>query len=143
MTSITGAPLRAGRRTVNRLKFEWDSYQQNCPSRMVLNRIADKWAVLILGVLEGEPTRFNQLRREIEGVSQKVLSQTLRKLERDGLVQRTVIPTTPVAVEYAITPLGRTLAATVEAIRAWSEVHIEEVLEAQKQFDARAEASSY
>jgi DNA-binding HxlR family transcriptional regulator len=128
---------------VNRLKLEWDPYQQNCPTRMVLNRIADKWAVLILGVLQDEPTRFNQLRREIEGVSQKVLSQTLRKLERDGLVLRTVIPTTPVAVEYAITPLGRTLASTVEAIRAWSEAHIEDVLEAQKQFDAKLEASPY
>ncbi len=128
---------------MNRLKIEWDPYQQNCPTRMVLTRISDKWAVLILGVLQDEPTRFNQLRREIEGVSQKVLSQTLRKLERDGLVLRTVIPTTPVAVEYAITPLGRTLAATVDAIRVWSEAHIEDVLEAQKQFDARLEASSY
>jgi len=128
---------------VNRLKLEWDPYQQNCPTRMVLDRIAGKWSVLILGVLQDEPTRFNQLRREIEGVSQKVLSQTLRRLERDGLVLRTVIPTTPVAVEYAITPLGRTLAGTVEAIRAWSEAHIEDVLEAQKQFDARADASPY
>ena len=126
---------------MNRLKFDWDPYQQNCPTRMVLDRIADKWAVLILGILDDGSARFNQLRREIEGVSQKVLSQTLRRLERDGLVRRTVIPTTPVAVEYAITPLGRTLAAPVDAIRAWSEVHIEEVLEAQKQFDAKAEAS--
>lgn len=113
-------------------------YAANCPTRLVLDRIADKWTVLVLGLLGDGPVRFNRLRREIEGLSQKVLAQTLRKLERDGLVDRTAYPTVPVTVEYALTPLGRTLAAAVEPLRAWAESHIEEVLSAQQTYDTRA-----
>lgn len=113
-------------------------YHANCPTRLVLDRVGDKWAVLILGLLSAEPRRFNQLRREVEGVSQKVLSQTLKSLQRDGLVQRTAYPTVPVTVEYAITPLGRTLAATVDALRIWAETHFDDVLAAQQAYDASA-----
>lgn len=112
-------------------------YSADCPTRLVLDRIADKWTVLLLGLLGKEPVRFNRLRREIEGLSQKVLAQTLRKLERDGLVSRTAFPTVPVTVEYALTPLGRTLAAAVEPLRVWAENHIQEVRRAQQVYDGR------
>jgi DNA-binding HxlR family transcriptional regulator len=120
----------------------WNAYAAGCPTRLVLDRVADKWSVLVLGLLAECPQRFNQLRRQIEGLSQKMLSQTLKGLERDGLVSRKVTPTAPVTVEYRLTPLGQTLTATVEALRDWAETHIEEVLTAQKRYDARALAWS-
>jgi DNA-binding HxlR family transcriptional regulator len=113
-------------------------YAAKCATRVVLDRIADKWTVLVMGLLDGGPIRFNQLRREVEGLSQKVLSQTLRRMERDGLVTRTAYPTVPVTVEYTLTPLGRTLASTVAPLRAWAENHIEEVLRAQHAYDTRS-----
>jgi DNA-binding HxlR family transcriptional regulator len=114
----------------------WNAYAGTCPTRMVLDRIADKWAVLVLGLLADGPVRFNQLRRQIQGISQKMLSQTLKSLERDGLVSRKVTPTVPVTVEYAVTPLGQTLSATVDSLRIWAETHMEQVLLAQQQYDA-------
>lgn len=113
----------------------YDVYSEACPTRLVLDRLADKWAVLVLALLARGPRRFNALRREIEGLSQKVLSQTLKRLERDGLVARQAFPTVPVTVEYSITPLGRTLAETVEALARWAETHIETVLAAQRAYD--------
>ena len=113
-----------------------DVYEERCPTRLVLDRIADKWAVLILDLLRGGPVRFNQIRRTIKGISQKVLSQTLKKLERDGLVTRSVFPTVPVTVEYALTPLGRTLTDTIAALAHWAEHNIEAVLAAQQAYDA-------
>jgi len=117
-------------------KPAWNTYATTCPTRLVLDRIADKWAVLVLGLLGNGPVRFNRLRRQIEGISQKMLSQTLKSLERDGLVSRKVTPTVPVTVEYSITPLGETLSATVDNLRIWAETHIEKVLVAQQQYDA-------
>jgi DNA-binding HxlR family transcriptional regulator len=114
----------------------WNAYADTCPTRLVLDRIADKWAVLVLGLLADGPVRFNQLRRQIRGISQKMLSQTLKSLERDGLVSRKVTPTVPVTVEYAVTPLGGTLSATVDSLRIWAETHMEEVLMAQRQYDS-------
>ena len=90
-----------------------DVYSADCPTRQILDRVGDKWAVLILLLLREQPTRFNQLRRTIEGISQKMLSQVLKSLERDGLIRRRAIATVPVTVEYSITPLGATLAAAV------------------------------
>lgn len=113
-------------------------YAAACPTRLVLDRIGNKWAVLILGLLAEGPLRFNALRRKIEGISQKMLSQTLRSLERDGLVSRRAIATVPVTVEYAITPLGRTLALAVDALRLWAEANIDEVLAAQRRYDEAA-----
>ena len=115
----------------------WDPYSDKCPTRLVLDRIGDKWTVLVLGLLESGPVRFNKLRREIAGLSQKVLAQTLRGLERDGLVTRTAYPTVPVTVEYALTPLGRTLSDAVAPLRAWAGDHIEDVILAQRAYDAR------
>jgi DNA-binding HxlR family transcriptional regulator len=110
-------------------------YNANCPTRLILDRIADKWTVLVLGFLEREPVRFNELRRRIDGISQKMLAQTLRQLERDGLVTRTAIATVPVTVEYAITPLGLTLSDTVKALTNWAEQHIADVQHAQQRYD--------
>ncbi len=114
---------------------DWNAYANDCPTRMVLDRIADKWAVLVLGLLGDGPVRFNQLRRQIGGISQKMLSKTLKSLERDGLVSRKVIPTVPVTVEYAVTPLGRTLSVTIDSLRIWAETHMEQVMEAQRAYD--------
>lgn len=116
-------------------KSIWNAYDANCPTRLVLNRIADKWTVLVVSLLERGTKRFSNLQREIGGVSQKMLTQTLRGLERDGLVTRTIYPTVPPKVEYALTPLGRTLVGLVDAIRMWSENNIEEVTKAQKAYD--------
>ena len=119
----------------------YDVFEDRCPTRLVLDRLADKWALLVLDRLRGEPVRFNGLRRDIKGVSQKVLSQTLKALERDGLVTRSVFPTVPVTVEYAMTPLGRTLTETVAALAHWAERNMDEVLAAQAAYDARLAAT--
>jgi DNA-binding HxlR family transcriptional regulator len=106
---------------------------------MVLDRIADKWTVLIVGALEEKTKRFGELRREVGGVSQKMLTQTLRGLERDGVVARTVYASVPPKVEYSLTALGRTLIRILEAIREWSEQNIEDVLKARVEYDCRTE----
>lgn len=117
---------------------DWNVYNQHCPTRMVLDRIADKWTVLTIGVLATETKRFGQLRRELDGVSQKMLTQTLRGLERDGIVHRQVYATVPPKVEYSLTDLGSTLVALLEELRHWSENHIESVLSARQQYDERS-----
>ena len=114
----------------------WQPYSAHCPSRQALDRIGDKWSVLVLCLLGRETLRFNELKRRIEGVSQKMLSQTLKGLERDGLIGRTAYPTVPVTVEYAITPLGRTLNQTLDAMRVWAIEHMDEVVAAQQAYDA-------
>jgi DNA-binding HxlR family transcriptional regulator len=123
--------------------MKWDVYNQRCPTRMVLDRIADKWTVLVVGALEDKTKRFGELRREIGGVSQKMLTQTLRGLEMDGLVARRVYASVPPKVEYTLTKLGRTLIPVLEAIREWSEHNIEGVLEARSHYDTRAESETF
>ncbi|ULR45594.1 helix-turn-helix domain-containing protein [Rhizobium sp. K102] len=115
----------------------YNVYEDRCPTRLVLDRLADKWALLILDRLQGGPVRFNHIRREIKGISQKVLSQTLRKLERNGLISRTIFPTVPVTVEYALTPLGRTLTDTVSALTHWAEKNMDAIFAAQRAYDER------
>jgi DNA-binding HxlR family transcriptional regulator len=112
------------------------------PTRQILDRVGDKWAVLILLLLRFEALRFNQLRRGIEGISQKMLSQVLKSLERDGLVKRRAIATVPVTVEYSITPLGKTLAAAVDPLRDWAETNLKDVLAAQRRYDAQQHAKA-
>jgi DNA-binding HxlR family transcriptional regulator len=109
----------------------YDPYAALCPTRQALDRIADKWTVLIIGLLADRPHRFGELRRSIGGISQKMLTQTLRSLEHDGLVSRRVEATVPVTVEYSLTRTGRTLIEPLEAIRRWAEEHIEHVLAAR------------
>ena len=120
--------------------MKWDAYDEHCPTRMVLDRIADKWTVLIVGALEDKTKRFGELRREIGGVSQKMLTQTLRGLERDGLVARRVYASVPPKVEYSLTELGRTLVHILEAIREWSENNIKKVLKSRDDYGSRAES---
>jgi DNA-binding HxlR family transcriptional regulator len=98
-----------------------------CPSRLVLERIADKWTALIIQVLARGTLRYTALRREIGGISQKMLTQTLRSLERDGLVHRWVHPVVPPRVEYSLTRLGRTLIPPLQALCRWSEKHLPEL----------------
>ncbi len=117
-------------------------YSADCPTRHILDRVGDKWAVLILLLLRHEALRFNQLRRGIEGISQKMLSQVLKSLERDGLVKRRAIATVPVTVEYSITPLGKTLAAAVDPLRDWAEHNLKDVLTAQRRYDAQQHAKA-
>jgi DNA-binding HxlR family transcriptional regulator len=119
-----------------------NAYSAECPTRRILDRVGDKWAVLILLLIRDEPMRFNALRRTIEGISQKMLSQVLKSLERDGLIKRRVFATVPVTVEYSITALGITLAAAVDPLRDWAEQNLKEVLAAQRRYDAQRSAKA-
>jgi DNA-binding HxlR family transcriptional regulator len=107
--------------------IDYSVYAAQCPTRQALDRIADKWTALIVGLLGRRAHRFGELRRGVEGISHKVLSQMLRSLERDGLVHRSVLATKPPSVEYSLTPLGATLVQPLAAIRDWAEQHIEAV----------------
>ncbi len=107
----------------------------DCPSRVLFEQIADKWSMMVLTVLDDGPQRFNAVKRRLEGVTQKALTQCLRRLERNGLIARRVLPTSPVAVEYSITPLGRTLQPPFNALYAWTLEHMPEVDRARSAFD--------
>jgi DNA-binding HxlR family transcriptional regulator len=113
----------------------FDMMQENCPTRQVLGRIADKWTTLVVLALEDGTLRFSQLRARIGGVTQKMLTQTLRALERDGMVSRKVYPTVPVSVEYTLTPLGHSLAKAVSVIRRWAYGHMDAIEAARRRFD--------
>lgn len=106
-----------------------------CPSRLILDRIADKWTALIIQILARGTLRYSALHREIGDISQKVLTQTLRSLERDGLVRRKVHPVASPKVEYTLTPLGRTLIEPLQGLCRWSEKHLP-ALEAHRQLAA-------
>jgi DNA-binding HxlR family transcriptional regulator len=131
-------------------KVEYDAFLANCPSRQVLARISDKWVALVLAALgsegpepaencvgEPQPMRYSELSRRLAGVSQKMLTQTLRYLERDGLVTRTVTPTVPVTVTYELTDLGSSLQDVMRGIKAWAEAHIDEVHANRAKYDAQ------
>lgn len=116
-------------------RLTYDIYNNCCPAREVLGRLADKWALLILDRLEQGPVRFNRLKRDIQGVSQKMLTQSLRRLERDGLVHRAVQPTVPITVEYSLTALGKTLTETVTVLTHWAEHNMDAIIAAQAAYD--------
>ncbi|HUR74780.1 MAG TPA: helix-turn-helix domain-containing protein, partial [Sporichthya sp.] len=118
-------------------KWVADPLVAACPSREVLDRIGDKWSVLVLGQLGEGSRRFTELARAIEGVSQKMLTQTLRGLERDGLITRTVFASVPPRVDYALTDLGRTLSAPLHALEAWARNHMADVVRARSKYDAK------
>ena len=118
-----------------------DQTNHACPIRDVLDRIGDAWSLLVMLELGQGPCRFNALRRVVGGISQRMLAVTLRQLERDGLVSRTVLPLSPPQVEYALTDLGSSLLDKVEALRAWAEASQPQVRAARAAFDARAEAA--
>jgi DNA-binding HxlR family transcriptional regulator len=118
----------------------WDPYQLNCPCRGLLDLVANKWTALVIGALDERPHRFGELRRRVEGISQKVLTQNLRNLERDGLITRTVYPTTPPSVEYALSELGADLGPYLVALDNWSRDKFRHVLRARAAYDERASA---
>ena len=118
-----------------------DVYARNCPSRQILDRIGDTWSVLVVTMLADGPRRYTELARKIEGVSPKMLTQTLRGLERDGLITRTVHPVVPPRVDYALTDLGRSLLGLVSALEQWAEAHIDQVAAARSAYDDREMAS--
>ncbi|MBO9707121.1 MAG: helix-turn-helix transcriptional regulator [Caulobacter sp.] len=118
-----------------------DVFAADCPTRRLLDRIGDKWSVLILLLLGGGDLRFSELKRRIRGVSQKMLSQTLRALERDGLVHRRVEPTVPVTVIYSVTPLGGELLGALRLMIDWAETRMPEVAAAQGRYDQRINLS--
>lgn len=124
--------------TIDPCRPAWNPYLATCPTRQVLDCVADKWTVLVLGLLRAGPWRFGQLRKGIEGLSQKMLTQTLRALERDGIVRREVFACSPPKVEYSLTPLGQSLAATLDALRLWAERHMDEVMRHRNLYDEAA-----
>jgi DNA-binding HxlR family transcriptional regulator len=144
MPTTTAAQKRA------QAKGAYDAFLASCPSRQLLGRISDKWVALILAALGsdgphpgaaciGAPRsmRYSQLSRRLAGVSQKMLTQTLRSLERDGLLTRTVTPTVPVTVTYELTDLGLSLQQVMGGIKVWAEAHMDEVLANRQGYDTR------
>ena len=121
-------------------KREYDAFLAECPTRELLESLSDKWMGLVLGALAEDPKRHSELARRIAGVSQKMLTQTLRTLESDGLVTRTVTPSVPVRVDYDLTPLGRDLLPVVRAVKDWAETHFDAVHTAREAYDARVAA---
>ncbi len=119
-----------------------DVYAKDCASRQLLDRIGDTWSVLIVASLADGPLRYSQLAARIDGISPKMLTQTLRALERDGLISRTVFPVVPPRVDYELTALGGDLLDLVRALTVWSERHISDVLAARDAYDTRAAAAS-
>jgi DNA-binding HxlR family transcriptional regulator len=121
-----------------------ESYNANlaeCPGHELLATLSDKWVTLVLSALADGPRRYSELSRTIAGASQKMLTQTLRKLERDGLITRTLTPSVPVRVDYELTPLGESLLPVQRAIKLWAETHIEQVHAARAAHDRRLGAS--
>jgi DNA-binding HxlR family transcriptional regulator len=112
-----------------------DPYQQGCPTRRILDRIGDRWTVLVVGALGDGTARFSELKRRIKGISQKMLTQTLREMERDGLVTRTMYAQVPVRVEYRLTDAGRSLRGPLKALEEWSIEHLGAVTTAQQSYD--------
>jgi DNA-binding HxlR family transcriptional regulator len=145
MPTMTAAQRRA------QAKLDYDAFLASCPSRQLLGRISDKWVALVLAALgsdgphhpgtgcAGEPRsmRYSELSRRLAGVSQKMLTQTLRSLERDGLITRTVTPTVPVTVTYQLTELGLSLQRVMRGIKGWAEAHMDEVLANREEYDTR------
>jgi DNA-binding HxlR family transcriptional regulator len=133
MATMTAAQKRG------RAKVEYDAFLAGCPSRQLLDRISDKWVALILAALGSDkphPMRYSELARQLAGISQKMLTQSLRSLERDGLVVRTVTPTVPVTVTYELTKLGLSLHQLMCDVKEWAEAHMDEVLANREAYDA-------
>jgi DNA-binding HxlR family transcriptional regulator len=114
-------------------------FHANCPTQRALETIADKWSVIVIYALSQGTRRYSELQRLIGGVSQKMLTQTLRKLERDGLVERHVYPVVPPKVEYSLTPLGETLTELLKAVCKWAETHLDELEAARVRYDEQSD----
>jgi DNA-binding HxlR family transcriptional regulator len=117
-------------------RIDYDAFLRGCPTNQLLDRISDKWVSLVVSALATGPMRYSDLGRKIAGVSPKMLTQTLRSLERDGILSRTVTPSVPVRVDYELTPLGHSLALLLTAVKDWAETNIEQVHQARERYDA-------
>ena len=116
--------------------LKYNIYQQHCPARLFFEKVADKWVLLIINVLARETQHFNLLKKSIQGISPKVLSQKLKMLERDGFIERQVQNTSPIRVDYSLTSLGLEVAKMAYQLKDWAETNIEQVITAQQRFDA-------
>jgi DNA-binding HxlR family transcriptional regulator len=124
------------------MRQKCDVLNPDCPSRQVLDRIADKWTALIIYALSDGTHRYSELQRRIGGVSQKMLTQTLRSLEDDGLIERKVYPVVPPMVEYSLTPLGSTLTEPLSAICQWAEKHLPQLLAVRNRSESRRKSTN-
>jgi DNA-binding HxlR family transcriptional regulator len=116
-------------------KYPYDAFSANCPTREILSVISGKWVCLTLFALHPDPMRYTQIAGRVGGITNKVLTQTLRTLEEHGLIERTVIPTIPVSVDYALTPLGLDLVPVVHAIKRWAETNVDAVRQAKQRYE--------
>jgi DNA-binding HxlR family transcriptional regulator len=130
-------PTRTAQQHRSESAFAFNAFIATCPTRQVMATIGDKWAGLTVNALADGPRRHGQIAATIAGASQKMLTQTLRTLERDGLVTRTVTPSVPVRVDYELTPLGLTLLPVLRAVKGWSEAHFPEIQVARDAYDTR------
>ncbi|MFE6281037.1 winged helix-turn-helix transcriptional regulator [Streptomyces sp. NPDC057877] len=135
MPTMTAAQRRAQARA------EYDAFIRGCPTNQLLGRLSDKWVSLVVAALSTAPMRYSDLSRKLAGVSPKMLTQTLRALERDGILTRTVTPSVPVRVDYELTPLGTSLAHLLTAVKDWAETHFDEVHAARERYDAESAVS--
>ena len=136
VSELSSTRLKA--KTIVLARAAYNAYLATCPARQLLDRISGKWVSLLLNALADGPRRYSDLSRTVAGISQKMLTQTLRSLERDGLVTRTVTATVPVTVTYELTDLGLSLYRVVRGIKEWAEEHMGEVLANRERYDARA-----
>jgi DNA-binding HxlR family transcriptional regulator len=141
---VTDTPRRAASCTAyppkrrEQARLDYDAFLRSCPTNQLLDRISDKWVSLIVSALAAGPMRYSDLARKIAGVSPKMLTQTLRSLERDGILTRTVTPSVPVRVDYELTPLGLSLSLLLTAVKDWAECHFDEVHRARERYDRQA-----
>ncbi|MGW5416831.1 winged helix-turn-helix transcriptional regulator [Actinomadura geliboluensis] len=119
-----------------------EHHPDQCRAREILDRVGDKWSLQVIALLGEGTKRFTELKREIEGISQRMLTVTLRGLERDGIVTRTVYPVVPPRVEYSLTPLGATLMDAAETLVMWAASHIDQIDSARADYDARTAAEA-
>jgi DNA-binding HxlR family transcriptional regulator len=124
-------------RSQNSKKNKADAFLKACPSRKILARVGDKWSVLIILSLKDEPIRFGALLRKVEGISQKMLTQNLRNLERDGLIMRKIYNETPLRVEYRLAPMSMELTVIMQSLKKWAEYHYKRIENYQEKFDNR------
>ncbi|MEV1132116.1 helix-turn-helix domain-containing protein [Agromyces sp. NPDC049794] len=136
----SGASTRDGGPGVVDEVEEVDVLDPNCPSRIAFSRIGERWTMFVILALSNGPMRFTQLKARVGVVTPKVLTETLRALERDGLVSRAVFHESPPRVEYALTPLGASLLEPIQAMRQWAERHVPELLECRERADAASDA---
>jgi DNA-binding HxlR family transcriptional regulator len=122
---------------------EPELFTLNCPTQQILDVIADKWSVIVLYCLAYRSRRYNEIQRRIEGISQKVLTQTLRKLERHGLIKRKVLSEMPLSIEYSLTSLGETLIDPLLAIASWSRKHFSEVMASRNRYEQEQDLSQF